>query len=75
MIKQNRQTLQELFGDPVSSSANNTLGREIWVYLNNEDDSTATYFYIESDVVVETTQDEFSGTLEGQDWLINTGSM
>lgn len=56
-------------GDPAASSQNDRTKKEIWVYLDQKDDSSGTYVYFEEEKVANVKVDEYNGTFESEDWL------
>lgn len=56
-------------GNPADSSQNAKTKKEVWVYLNQGNESTATYFYFLDNKVEEVRVDEYNGTLEAIPWI------
>lgn len=56
-------------GNPAASAKNDKTKKEIWVYLDQKDDSSGTYVYFEDGKVANVKIDEYNGTLEAIPWI------
>lgn len=56
-------------GEPKDAGQNVKTKKEVWVYLDQDNDSTATYVYFLNDKVSKVEADEYNGTLEAISWI------
>lgn len=56
-------------GNPAHLAKNDKTKKEIWVYLDQKDDSSGTYVYFLNDKVSKVEEDEYNGTLEAISWI------
>lgn len=56
-------------GEPKDADQNAKTKKEVWVYLDQDNDSTATYVYFLNDKVSKVELDEYNGTLEAIPWI------
>lgn len=69
LLGKTKDEIKSIKGQPQDSGQNAKTKKEVWVYLDQKDDSTATYVYFLDDKVSKVEADEYNGTLEAIPWI------
>lgn len=69
LLGKTKEEVKSQKGDPTDSAKNDKTKKEVWVYLDQKDDSSATYVYFLNDKVSKVELDEYNGTLDSNSWI------
>ena len=69
LLGKTKDEVKSIKGQPENSDQNVKTKKEVWVYLNQDNDSTATYVYFLNDKVSKVETDDYNGTLEAFPWI------
>ncbi len=69
LLGKTKDEVKSIKGQPQDSGQNTKTKKEVWVYLEQKDDPTATYIYFLNNKVAKVKLDEYNGTLESISWI------
>lgn len=69
LLGKTKDEVKSIKGQPQDSGQNAKTKKEVWVYSDQSNESTAIYVYFLDDKVQEVRVDEYNGTLEAIPWI------